>query len=167
MAGYDPGETLRVTRDAKGTLHLHHGARAIASITRTIRGDVRIEADGRTWRLKTTDDGWIAEGEPRATLRHRPLRSDVLTIGGERLTVSGGTVKTTDGRLVRYRDAEHGGRRALAAKIDAAPPGPDPQALVVLATAAAVLGADLAENRSTANLNGDNISAALRYGPGA
>ncbi len=35
---YDPGEQLRVSRDSSGTLVVHHGANAMATIKQAIGG---------------------------------------------------------------------------------------------------------------------------------
>ena len=47
-----PRRTLRVTRDDGGTLRVRHGATEIATIKDVLGGAVRIEADGRRWRLE-------------------------------------------------------------------------------------------------------------------
>jgi hypothetical protein len=161
---YDPGEQLRVSRDSSGTLVVHHGANAMATIKQAIGGGVRIEADGRSWRLKTTDEGWEAEGDPPAALRHRTLRSDVLTVGRADYAVRGQRVK---GLLsFRTETAGNGRRRLVADILESPPPGTDAHALVVLATAAVVLAADLTSSSVHDGVNGDNMSAALRYGLG-
>lgn len=139
-ASYDAGEELRVTRDAAGTLLLHHGARQVATIKQVIGGAYRVDADGRSWRLKTDDGGWTAQGDPAAALRRAGLfGSDRLTVGTVEHKVGGLKVKG----LLRFRKDTHGTKPCLRGEILAPPRGEDPHALIVLATAAVVLGVNL------------------------
>ncbi|MDQ3739708.1 MAG: hypothetical protein M3320_02985 [Actinomycetota bacterium] len=162
-ASYDPGEQLRISRDAHATLRVEHGAHEIATIKRALGGAVRIDADGRSWRLTTDDDGWTAAGEPHATFRRRLLRSAVLTIGDDQYEISRRTVKG----LLRFRKDTDGARPIVRGEILAPPPQhADQHAVIALATAAVVLGVDLTTTSVGSEVNGDNRSAAIRYGPG-
>jgi hypothetical protein len=164
---FDAGEQLSVVRDAGGALLLRHGARHLATLKQTIGGGVRLEADGRSWRLSRTEDGWTAAGDPPATFaRRRLLPGDRLTIGDTRLTVRGRTVKGPHGRMLRFAAPDRSARTpAITARIGVPPPqDADATAIVALATAAVVLDADLSPAATTASLNGDNVAAAVRYG---
>ena len=162
-ASYDRGEQLRVTRDANGALRVHHGANEVATIKPVIGGDVKVTAGDRTWRLSQTEDGWEAAGDPPAALRRRALRSDVLIVGDTELCIGRRSVKG----LLRFRSDDGGRQRCLLADIlGPPPPHPDAHATVALATAAVVLGTDLRPDPAHAGINGDNISAATRYGHG-
>ncbi|HEX8120914.1 MAG TPA: hypothetical protein VF549_06580 [Solirubrobacteraceae bacterium] len=164
---YDAGEHLRVIRDDKNVLRIHHGGSEIATLKSVIGGGVRLDAHGRTWRLTTDEAGWRATGDPPATLRHRALRGDRLTIGGHEYTVSSTSVKGPDGLLLRAAKTKDARRPALTIEIVTPPPqSQDPHASVALATAALVMSVDLNPTRATPNFNGDNVSAALRYAPG-
>ena len=163
-SSYDAGERLHVTRDGPGGLLVSHGARDLARIKRTIGGGVRVDADERCWRLALAEDGWRAEGEPEGSLRRRVLRSAVLTVGDAEYGVRGRTVKG----LLRFRRVTRSGRPAVEGEIlsDVAS-GLDGHAVIALATAAVVLGVDLTTTSVGSEVNGDNISAAIRYGAGA
>jgi len=145
MSSFDPGEALRVTRDATGVLHVHHGAREIATITRTLGGGVRVAAADRAWRLAPAGKkGWRAEGDPPAELRRRRLRPKHLTLAGDRYAIGRRTVKDSEGNeLLRLSKDEVNGKPAIRAEIVTAPPEPDPLAVLALTTAAAVIGVDL------------------------
>jgi hypothetical protein len=156
---YDPGEQLRVSPDGNGVLRVRHGGTEVATIKRSLGGGVRVEADGRRWQLESTDDGWEAVGEPPASLRHRALRSDVLTIGATAYDVGRREVKG----LLELRVDKSGRKPVVVGRI-VGEAGADAHATIALATAAIVLDADLGISAAHAAINGDNISAALRYG---
>ncbi len=160
----DPGEHLRVTHGANRSFVVHHGATQIATIKRALNGDVRIQAGEREWRLAATDDGWTADGDPRATLRSRWLRGPALTIGGDLLTVAKRRVHGPAADL-RFAKNAQGPKPALRATIEKLAEDADATAIVVLAATAMALDADLSTS-STASLNGDNMRAAATYGIG-
>ena len=153
---FDKGEQLRVTLDGKMTLHLHHGAREIATIRRIIGsgGTVKVATETRQWRLTRTDHGWRAEGEPAAELQKRALRATKLTVGGETFTVRGNTVKDV---LELKRDAKVG-KPSLKGEILTQLDG-DAEAIIVLSTAAVALDDDLKPSTTT-TLDGTMISGA-------
>ena len=158
---YDAGEKLRVTIDGNNTLRVHHGATEIATLKSILGGAVKLEADGRTWRLTRTDDGWTATGDPPASLAHRALRSDRLTIGAHEYGVKARSVTN----VLRLRVDKSGRRPELRGEIlQPPPPGADAHATIALATAALLLGADLSVSAAHSEINGDNRSAAIHYG---
>jgi hypothetical protein len=79
--------------------------------------------------------------------------------------VTGKAVKSAAGDLLRATRTKDRRRPALDIEI-VTPPGGDAHATVALATAALTLGVDLSPTRAMPNFNGDNVGAALRYGPG-
>lgn len=162
-SSYDAGELIRVTRDAHGTLLVHHGAKPIATIKPALGGRYRVEADGRTWRLTTDDDGWSAEGDPPAAfIKGGLFASDRLVVGNAgyklgRLKVKG---------LLHFKKATHSGKPALAAEIEKAPNHEDPHALVALATAAVVLGVSLRPPDAHIPAQQTPTAGAFSHGPG-
>ena len=145
-SSYDAGERIRVTRDSGAALRVSHGATEIATIKRALG-----------------DDGWRAAGDPPGLLRRRLFRSAILTVGDARYAVRGRKVKG----LLRFRRTTAGGRPAVEGELLATvPPDVDGHAVVALATAAVVLGVDLTTTSVGSEVNGDNIAAAARYGPG-
>ncbi|HEX8084355.1 MAG TPA: hypothetical protein VF529_08695 [Solirubrobacteraceae bacterium] len=137
---YDAGERIRVTRDAHGALVVHHGATQVATIKQALGGGYRVEADQRSWRLRTNDDGWRAEGEPPAVfIKGRLLQSDRLIVDTTTYKVAPKKIKG----LLQFEKKSHGGRPHLEATLKKPPDHDDPHALIALATAAAVLGVDL------------------------
>jgi hypothetical protein len=161
VTSYDAGERLRITVDANGALRVSHGAREIATIKSVIGGAIKVEADGRTWRLTETANGWFGAGDPSATMVRRSLRSDVLRIGDDEYKVSGRTVKG----LLKLTVDKSGHKPAVTGELLGSP-RTDGHATVALATAAVVLGVDLSMGAAHSTINGDNISSAVRYGVG-
>ena len=163
-ASYDPGERIRVTRDAKGTLHVLHGANEIATIKWVIHGGgVKVEADGREWRLRESADGWKATGPSgaiEAELSTGLLRPKRLRVGDFEAKVS----KTEVKGVLTLRLGKQQDKRVLQGEILATPETSDPHALIVLAATALVLDKDLEPRQDVPSPNGDNITAALRYG---
>lgn len=161
-ASYDAGERIRVTRDAKGTLLVHHGAMQVATIKPVIGGGYRVDADGRSWRLRTDDRGWTAEGDPPAAFRRAGLLgSDRLTVGEAEHKVAGRKVKG----LLHFRRETQGTKPRLVGEIVVPPRHADPHALVALATAAVTLGVDL--KPPDAHIPAQETPAAsLYHGPG-
>jgi hypothetical protein len=122
---------------------------------------VKIVADERAWRIEETDDGWRAAGQPEATLTRRTLRADVLTIGADAYTVKGRTVKN----LLKLELDKSGRKPVLTGEIlKPPPPEADAHATIALAIAALLLGVDLSVSAAHAEINGDNIAAAVHYG---
>jgi hypothetical protein len=162
-ASYDPGERIRVTKDAKGTLRVLHGAAEVATIKRILTGGLKVEADGRAWRLEETPHGWIAtapSGTEVAELRNGVLRAPRLRVGRFEAKVSRSEVKGVLGlKMDRSRS-----KPVLAGTIQRAIDHEDPHALIAFAAAALVLDKDLEARQDVPSPNGDNISAALRYG---
>ncbi len=139
---YDAGEEIRVTRDGSLRLHVHHGAHELATMRPVLGGEVRIDAGGRTWRLTQHDGGWTAQGDPPAALATTFLGGRRLTVGNQELAVRGKKVKG----LLRFTKDSNGAKPCLRGEIvKPPPPGTDPHALVVLATAAVCLGVNLDE----------------------
>ena len=159
---YDAGEQLRVTVDANGVLHVHHGAHEIAQIKSLLGDAIKVTADGRSWRLTHTDDGgWEAEGTPAASYTRRALRKDRLAVGTRDYSVG---AKKVDG-LLRLRVDKNGRKPALVGELlGPPPPEADAHATIALATASLVLGADLSMSAAHSAINGDNRSAAIHYG---
>ncbi len=137
---YDPGETIRVSRDSANRLRVQHGVKEIATMRKILGGGVRIEADGREWRVTQQDDGWTAAGTPSARLTSTFLGGRRLMIGDHEFAIRGKKVKG----LLRFTK-ETSPKPWLKGEILSAPPGDDPHAIVILATAAIAFGTNLDE----------------------
>ncbi len=139
------GERMRISRDDRGVLHVHHRGGEVATIAKVMGAHLRVQAARRKWHLKERKRGWTTTGaDPPAELRRRRLRPDRLTIAGRRYAVGRRTVRGPDRRpLLRLRKVEEHGKPAVVAEIVNAPADSDPVAVIALATAAALIGVDL------------------------
>jgi hypothetical protein len=153
-----------VTKDSKGTLRVLHGANEVATIRSIIHGGgVKVAADGREWRLRETDNGWVAtgpDGRTTAELSTGPLGGRRLRVGDFEAKVS----KTEVKGLLTLKLQKEQAKRVLQGEVLATPPTSDPHAVIALAAAALTLDKDLEPRPDVPSPNGDNISAALRYG---